>query len=356
MKILYCDTETTGLSPFKHHATLFQYQWDGDDTVHMIKNPTLEQMREKFDEADLIVMHNSSFDFGMAHFVPHPDKIVDTARLSRLVHFQYDEHSLDVVATRILGFNPYQDFDKKAMQRTNWAAEELTPQQIAYAELDVKVLPMIYHKLKEGLHSPIYKFDSRSTVAGLSMQQHGLPIRHDEVKQEIDKTTAELADALAALPMNPNSPKQVCEALGTRSSDDKTLADLEMRGHSLAKSIREARRSGKYLNFLSKLDETDRYYGTLAPKANSGRFTSSQNNIQQIPRAQKKFIGSHTNVLVSADYAQLELRCIATLAKDRTMVNLFREGEDLHAYTAEQLFGEDYTKEQRQIAKTFNFS
>jgi len=356
MKILFCDTETNGLSPFKHHITLFQYMWEGDTKVKMIRNPTQAQMHAIFDEADRIVMHNAPFDFGMAHYVPDPKKIVDTARLSRLIDYTHEEHSLDLVATRTYGFDPYKPFDKKKMQRTDWSADTLTPEQLRYAELDVKVLKPILSRLERGLSHPIYKFDSLSTSAGLAMQQNGLPVLHDEVEAEIAQTQDALAEALSKLPVNPNSPKQVCAALNIESSADKALAELEMNGHSLAKAIREARRMGKYLNFLNKLNAFERYYGTLGPNANSGRFTSSQNNIQQIPRAQKKFIGSHTNVVISADYAQLELRCIATLARDKTMVHLFRDGEDLHAYTAEQLFGADYTQEQRQIAKVFNFS
>lgn len=356
MKILYCDTETNGLSPFKNTVTLFQYMWDGDKQVKMIRNPSLSEMHSIFDEADRIVMHNAPFDFGMSHYVPDPEKIVDTARLSRLIDYAHEEHTLDKVALRTYGFDPYKPFDKKKMQRTDWSAETLTPEQLRYAEMDVKVLKPILGRLARGLSHAVYKFDSASTSAGLAMQQNGLPVLHDKVEAEISKTQTELSEALAKLPINPNSPKQVCEALNVESSADKVLAELEMNGHSMAKAVRGARRLGKYLNFLSKLHANDRYYGTLGPNANSGRFTSSQNNIQQIPRAQKKFIGSHTNVVISADYAQLELRSIATLAKDKTMVNLFREGADLHAYTAEQLFGPDYTPEQRQIAKTFSFS
>jgi DNA polymerase I-like protein with 3'-5' exonuclease and polymerase domains len=74
------------------------------------------------------------------------------------------------------------------------------------------------------------------------------------------------------------------------------------------------------------------------------------------PRDTKKFIGSETNVIISADFAQLELRTIAAITGDETMVNLFRNGEDLHNFAAKELFGADFTKEQRQIAKVFNFS
>lgn len=356
INILYCDTETTGLSPFKDKVTLFQYSWDKEDIVRMIRHPTDEQMADIFNQAERIVMHNSAFDFGMAHYIPKPEQIVDTARLSRLVDYIHEEHTLDKVALRTYGFDPYKPFDKKKMQRTDWSAKELTPEQLRYAELDVKVLRPVLARLKQGLSDPIYKFDSKSVVAGLTIQQHGLPVLHDKVTKEIHETEEKLADLLDKLPVNPNSPKQVCEALQVKSSADKELAALEMKGHSLAKAIREARRAGKYLNFLNKLNANERYYGTLAPNAASGRFTSSKENIQQIPRAQKRFIGSSDNVVISADYAQLELRCIATLARDRTMVGLFRDGEDLHGYTAAQLFGDDYTKDQRQIAKVFNFS
>ena len=355
MKILYADSETSGLSPFIHHITLFQHSWDDSTKITLTPNPSKEFIHNLFDKASLIVMHNASFDFGMAHYIPNANKIVDTAKLSRIIDFQEEEHTLDKVATRALGYDPYENYDKKRLQKTDWT-QELTKEQLAYAKLDVQVLKPIFKKFRTALIHKIYKFDCQSMAAGLQIQQHGLPILHKEVKAEQHATEARLAALLDELPCNPNSPKQVTEALHVSSSADRVLAQMELKGNALAAQVREARQAGKYLNFLKKLGAKPRYYGTLGPNAASGRFTSSKENIQQIPRAQKRFIGSHDNVLISADYAQLELRSIAVLAKDKTMVNLFREGADLHAYTAEQLFGGDYTKEQRQIAKTFSFS
>ena len=356
MKRLYIDLETDGLNPFKNKPVLAQYMWEGDSKVTLIPNPTAQDLADLFDQADQIVMHNSPFDFGMAHYVPDPSKIVDTAYLSRIQDYLQEEHSLDVVAKRTLGYDPYRGYDKKAMQRSDWSGE-LSTQQKRYAEIDVEILPTIAARFKRTLSHPVYQFDAKSISAGLAIQRHGLPVDHDAVKLDITKSQCELANLLAKLPCNPNSPKQVCETLGLDTSNDKALAGLEASGDVLAKDIRRARQLGKYLNFLQKLIAGDRYYGTLFPGAQSGRFRSSKENLQQIPRSQKKFIGVRSDrVVISADYAQLELRCIATLAKDRTMVHLFRDDADLHGYTAEQLFGPDYTKDQRYIAKTFNFS
>lgn len=74
------------------------------------------------------------------------------------------------------------------------------------------------------------------------------------------------------------------------------------------------------------------------------------------PRDTKRFIGSSENVIIAADFAQLELRTIAAITGDETMCRLFVEGADLHDYAAEKLFGAGFTKQQRQIAKVFNFS
>ena len=360
MRTIYFDTETTGLNPHTDRVVLFQYRIN-DGPTQLIQNPDPAECRSLLDSADLIVAHNTPFDFGMLDYIPKSiDHFDDTLYLDRIAHFEADKHSLDVVAARVFGRDLYDGLDKKALQKTKWDVAELTPEQITYATLDVDGLPTIHEQLlrdfPRGLES-VYRFDKKSIVAGLKAQRHGLPIRHDDLREEISRVEGE-AHRLQALlaPLNVNSPKQVTAALGIESSGDRVLAGLVADGNKQASLIRECRGQLKYLNFLTKLGAKPRFYGTLQPAARSGRFTSSKENIQNLPRDTKRFIGSDTNVILSADFAQLELRTIAAITGDEAMCDLFRSGADLHNYAAEQLFGADYTKTDRQIAKVFNFS
>ena len=358
--ILYIDCETTGLNPHTDKLALFQYRID-DQPTQLIQAPTLNEVHALLDSADTIVGHNLSFDLGFLKYVPKSiDHFDDTLYLDRIANYTQDYHSLDVVAQRVYGRDVYANHDKKRLQKTKWGTAELTEEQLEYAALDVDILPTIYEHLKRIFPKRlrgIYNFDKKSILAGLHIQRNGLPILHDQVTDEIDKVDSEAYRIRSIIaPLNPNSPKQVTEALKIESSGDRVLAELEADGNVLAQQIREVRGHLKYLNFLTKLNQAPRFKGTLQPAARSGRFTSSKENLQNLPRDTKKFIGSKQTVVVSADFAQLELRTIAAVTGDETMCRLFREGEDLHNYAAVALFGEGFTKTQRQIAKVFNFS
>lgn len=358
--ILYIDCETSGLNPHNDIIALFQYKID-NQPVQLIQRPTVAQTHAILDQADIIVGHNLSFDFAFLKYIPKsPQHFDDTLYLDRIANFTEEFHSLDTVAQRVYGYDVYGKLDKKRLQKTKWATAELSQEQLDYAALDVEILPTIYEHLKRKFPknlTGVYNFDKKSIIAGLKIQLAGLPILHEPLEEEITRVDGEVYRLQSLLaPLNPNSPKQVTAALNIESSGDQVLAGLEAKGNQLAKQIREVRGHIKYLNFLTKLSKAPRFYGTLQPAARSGRFTSSKENIQNLPRDTKQFIGSTKNVILSADFAQLELRTVAALTGDPVMCELFRNGEDLHNYAAVQLFGTNFTKTQRQIAKVFNFS
>jgi len=99
--------------------------------------------------------------------------------------------------------------------------------------------------------------------------------------------------------------------------------------------------------------------------AGTGRLSSTEPNLQNIPirtalgrEIRKAFIPKHGNVLLSADYSQIELRVMAHVCNDATLMSAFNAGHDIHAATAAALFGielDDVQSEQRRIAKTVNF-
>ncbi len=97
----------------------------------------------------------------------------------------------------------------------------------------------------------------------------------------------------------------------------------------------------------------------------TGRISSTEPNMQNIPtrtelgrEIRKMFIASEGHTLVDADYSQIELRVLAHIADDETMINAFKNNEDIHAVTASQVFNiplDEVTSEQRSKAKTINF-
>lgn len=91
----------------------------------------------------------------------------------------------------------------------------------------------------------------------------------------------------------------------------------------------------------------------------TGRMSSMNPNVQNIPRGLRRiFKAEEGNVFVIADFSQIELRIAAEYVNDENMIKVFREGRDMHKYTASVLLGkkeEEITKEERQLAKAVNF-
>jgi len=151
-------------------------------------------------------------------------------------------------------------------------------------------------------------------------------------------------------------------------------SELEkLREHSpIIEMIEEFREIEKlrntYVDVLPKLvnKKTKRIHTTFNQAvASTGRLSSSDPNLQNIPirtemgrKIRTAFIAEPGNVLIAADYSQIELRIAASLAKDKTMIEIFEKGEDIHSATAAQIQGvklKDVTKEMRSKAKAVNF-
>ncbi len=123
-----------------------------------------------------------------------------------------------------------------------------------------------------------------------------------------------------------------------------------------------------YVDVLPTLinPQTKRIHTTFNQTATTtGRLSSSDPNLQNIPirtelgkEIRKAFVAETDNVLISADYSQVELRIIASLSKDKKMIEIFKQGKDIHTATAAKIHGvsiDKVTKEMRQAAKAINF-
>ena len=355
--LLYFDVETTGLDPFRDEWVTFTFSHGSHTTPKTLFAKDHEQVKRLLKCADVLIAHNIHFDLSFLGYVPRPDQeLFCTAYASRLIDFTREKHSLDELARAHCMVDPYAHIDKATMQKSNWKGE-LTPEQLAYAQADVAVLPEIRAALLTP-PQPLFDFDMTSLRHALHIQRRGLPVRQEAATAHLEALKYEEDALRLRLPINPNSPQQVKKWLEVDSSRDEVLAELIEQGDERALLIRQARKNLKAQGALKKIAAAPRYKGTLFPGAASGRFRSAHENLQNIARDQKVFIGYEPgdSMVVSADFAQLELRTIACISKDETMIDLFIQGNDLHDYSARSMFGPDFTKQQRQIAKTFNFS
>mgnify|MGYP002349462540 CR=1 FL=1 len=183
---------------------------------------------------------------------------------------------------------------------------------------------------------------------------------------------------------NLNSPNQLAEILFEKlkipSSDLKKtksgistaaseLRKIEDKHPVITKIIRYREIQKLISTYLTPLpllvDKDFRLHTTYGQDTQTSRLTSSEPNLQNIPikgeigpQIRQSFIAKDGCSLVSADYSQIELRIVAVLADDRNMLASFKNGEDIHAHTASEIFKKnkkDITKDERRFAKVINF-
>jgi DNA polymerase-1 len=243
----------------------------------------------------------------------------------------------------------------------------------------------------EGLRFIYEKIELPTSVVLQKIERNGVLIdtrllatqSHELGKRMLEMETQ--AYELAGQPFNLNSPKQICEIFfdklqlpvvkktpsGTPSTDEEVLQKLA-ENYPLPKILLEYRGLSKlkstYTDKLPKMvDPTSgRVHTNYAQAvAVTGRLASNEPNLQNIPvrtaegrRIREAFIATPGNVIVSADYSQIELRIMAHISDDENLLRAFAEGEDVHRATAAEIFGvapPEVTSEQRRYAKVINF-
>lgn len=231
---------------------------------------------------------------------------------------------------------------------------------------------------------PLQAILARMERRGVKVDVPYLEALGRELDGELDAMRREIC-TLAGVDFNVNSPKQLGEVLferlqipggrktkvGQYVTDADTLLKLAP-DHPVCQRIvdyREvAKLNGTYVEALPRLADADGLVHTSwnATVAATGRLSSSDPNVQNIPvrtplgrRIRRAFVVSRPDrVLMSADYSQIELRVMAHLSGDARLVGIFRDGGDVHAATAAQVFGvprESVTSDQRRASKEVNF-
>ncbi|HWM78030.1 MAG TPA: DNA polymerase, partial [Methylomirabilota bacterium] len=255
-----------------------------------------------------------------------------------------------------------------------------------------QIWEMLPRALKEvGLHS-LYEDLERPLVPVLAaMERHGIrvdPARLAEFSKELDLTIERLTReiyALAGEEFNIGSPKQMARILFEKlklppvkktktgySTDADVLEQLAF-GHELPAKIIEYRTLAKlkstYADSLPALINpgTERIHTSFNQLvAATGRLSSSNPNVQNIPirtelgrRIRAAFVPDPGYRFVAADYSQIELRILAHVSGEESLIAAFHAGEDIHRRTAAEVFGVELaqvTSDQRDVAKTTNFS
>ena len=236
-----------------------------------------------------------------------------------------------------------------------------------YTEIELPLVPLLY----------------RIEVAGMKVDVEALKGFSDFVATELEDLSEKIF-AISGREFNIGSPKQVGEVLqelnietgkktatGQISTSKDILLELAEK-YEIAQLIIDYRELDKlkatYADALPELiDEDGRIHGNLNQTVTTtGRLSSSDPNLQNIPirtelgqQIRRAFIPEPGNMLISADYSQLELRLLAHITRDEVMLKAFQNGEDIHAQTARLVFGAKTDAElrvARRLAKIVNFA
>jgi len=247
-------------------------------------------------------------------------------------------------------------------------------------ELKAKELLKLFEEIEIPLSDVLFKMERE----GVCIDAKFLEEMSQECQKKIDDLMGRLYK-LAGMEFNLNSPKQLSYVLFEKlklgvvkktktgfSTDEGVLSKLASQ-HELPALILEYRQLAKlkstYLDALPKLEDpkTHRVHASFNQTGTeTGRLSSNNPNLQNIPirtdlgrQIRKAFIPSaEKNFMISADYSQIELRILAHLSKDETLMKAFQSDQDIHNYTAALIFDiqeGQVTPQMRTMAKRVNF-
>lgn len=405
-KPICVDTETTDLHPLQAGLVGIGLSNAPKKGWYVPFNGKLDKkkLKEKFafflnDSHNAFFGHNIKYDLHVLKKGGMPVKHVcfDTMIASYLLRSHFHRHSLDELAKEYFGkektpISALIGKGKKAI-----SMDQVPLQQVAdYCCEDVDYTTRLYEVLKkelpernlealfEDLEMPLLKVLQEMEEKGIFLDVHVLEKQSHEVEKDL-KILEKQIYSLAGEEFNINSPKQLSDILfqklklptpkktSTGFSTNADVLEKLQADHPIAEKILEYRKLEKLRSsYLASLPqeinpETGRIHCTFNQSvAATGRLSCQNPNLQTIPVRTE--VGKRIRLAfrpekpgwsyLSADYSQIELRLLAHLSKDDTLIQAFKEGQDIHKATAALVFGvpiDQVTKKQRHHAKAVNF-
>ncbi len=235
-------------------------------------------------------------------------------------------------------------------------------------EIEMPLIPVLFAMERDGIAVDVAKLKTLSVAFDERLQALTKEIYQVSGREFNINAPAQLADVLfVSLGIPTKGIKKTKSGFSTAAPELDKITEL----HPIVRLISEYRELAKlkstYADSLPMLVGVD---GRIHAKFNqcvaaTGRLSSSDPNLQNIPirselgrEIRKAFVAAKDHVLLSADYSQIELRLAAHIAKDKALVDAFRDGADIHRRTAAQMWDiseDEVTKDQRFAAKAINF-
>ena len=351
-----------------------------DDIKELLEDDSIAKVM--FDVKEAIVKLNCRIDI--------KNIADDTAIAAYLVDPAKNEYTIEKLASEYFGtviekpeVKQLSLLDDVETDRSEYLAKCAVALGVLNERIGDKIKENGQEKLYNEVELPLVTVLAHLEINGFLVDDHQLKEFADKLGEKIDALTNEIY-MLAGEEFNINSPKQLGVILFEKlelkpvkktKTGYATNADVleKLRDkHPIVNFIMEYRQLAKlkstYCDGLRAVvnPNTHRIHSVFTQTVTvTGRLSSTEPNLQNIPtrtelgrEIRKMFVAKEGYVLVDADYSQIELRVLAHIANDETMINAFRNNEDIHAVTASQVLGiplEDVTKEQRSSAKAVNF-
>jgi DNA polymerase-1 len=414
------DTETTGLTPAKAELVGISLCIEageaayipighggkvdllgGGETISQLKKAdvmaALKPLLE--DSAVLKIGHNIKFDLQL--FMKegiNPVALDDTMLISYVLDGSSKKHNMDALSEELLGHVPISFKEVVGSGKNQKTFDEVPIEDgLNYAAEDADVTLRLWHALKprlaqeqmvsvyEQIERPLISVIAQMELDGIKVDPTVLHRLSHEFALEMTRLEKDI-HALAGTNFNIASPKQIGEILfeqmnmnggkktktGQYATDASALEKLAEEGNEIVQKILDWRQMAKLRStYTESLQEqinpkTGRVHTSYSMAGTStGRLASSDPNLQNIPirteegrKIREAFVANDGCVLVSIDYSQVELRLAAALADIKGLKQAFKEGTDIHALTASQVFDvplDQMTSEIRRNAKAINF-
>ncbi len=403
------DTETTSLNPLEAQLVGIAFSWEAGKGFYVPfpeekekAQELIEQLRPFF-EAEHIEKIGQNLKYDVKVLRKYDLNIKGTYFDTMLAHYLINpdmRHNMDVLAETYLNYTPISITEligkkgKNQLSMRDVPLEKLTEYAVEDADITFQLAQHFRPELVEANTEKLFneiEVPLLSVLADMELEGINLDTAFlQSLSTDLDNDIATLVEKIykeAGQEFNIASPKQLGEILfdklklvdkpkktktGQYSTAEDVLSYLA-KDHEIIQNVLDYRGLAKlkstYIDALpEQVEETTGRVHTdyMQTVAATGRLSSNNPNLQNIPirtergrQVRKAFVPRNEDyILLAADYSQIELRIIAALSEEDTMIEAFKNGEDIHASTASKVFNvpiNEVTREQRGNAKTVNF-
>ncbi len=408
--IIAVDTETSSLNPLEADLVGISFSYAPNKACYIplahknikglkkeivlkkikpiLEDPSIKKVGQNI-KFDLLILSQNNIEI---------TPIEDTMLISYTLDAGTNRHNLDTLSEIHLnhktisykelvgtGKNKLNFSDIELNKATEYAAEDADITLRLYNHLRKRLDEEKLNKIYEDFEKPMVKLLSKLEFNGIKVDDIYLKKLSKNFEEKLKKIEKEIY-SISGKEFNIASPKQLGEVIynelkiaklkktkkGSLATSANILEDLALAGHKFPNLVLTWRQISKLKNTYSDAlqdhisKKTNRVHTSfLLAATNTGRLASSDPNLQNIPikseegkEIRKAFIADKKNVLISADYNQIEMRILADLADVKELKKAFKNNEDIHNLTASQVFNvpiNEVNEDLRRKAKTINF-